>query len=122
MAVRSYFELLSKDEKRINVPAGQAVFEAGQPGTEMYILTAGSIELRAKDRTLERVEAGGVFGEMALIDAEPRSASALAVTDCELVPIDTKRFEFMLSRMPFFATEVMRVMARRLRQNLESAG
>ena len=122
MVARSYFELLSKDEKRINVPAGHTVFEAGQPGTEMYILTAGSIELRAKDRTLERVEPGGVFGEMALIDAEPRSATALAVTDCELVPIDTKRFEFMLSRMPFFATEVMRVMARRLRQNLESAG
>jgi CRP-like cAMP-binding protein len=122
MAARSYFELLSKDEKRINVPAGHAVFEAGQPGTEMYILTAGSIELRVKDRTLERVEPGGVFGEMALIDAEPRSASALAVTDCELVPIDTKRFEFMLGRMPFFATEVMRVMARRLRQNLASAG
>ena len=44
--VRSYFELLSKDEKRIHVGAGQVVFEAGQPGTEMYILTAGSVELR----------------------------------------------------------------------------
>jgi|SRR5262245_15004585 CRP/FNR family transcriptional regulator, cyclic AMP receptor protein len=115
---RSYFELLSKDEKRINVAAGQAVFEAGQAGNEMYILTAGSVELRAKDRTLEKVEPGGVFGEMALIDSEPRSASAIALTDCELVPIDNKRFEFMLSRMPFFATEVMRVMARRLRQSV----
>lgn len=116
---RSYFELLAKDDKRINVPAGKPVFEAGQPGTEMYILTAGSVELRAKDRTLETVKPGGVFGEMALIDSEPRSASAIAVTDSELVAIDTKRFEFMLSRMPFFATEVMRVMARRLRQSVE---
>ena len=85
----------------------------------MYVLTAGSVELRAKNRVLERVEPGGVFGEMALIDSEPRSASAVAVTDCALVPIDTKRFEFMLSHMPFFATEVMRVMALRLRQGLE---
>lgn len=115
---RSYFELLSKDENRIQIPAGKAIFEAGQPGNEMYIVTAGKVELRADGKVLETLEAGGVFGEMALVDDEPRAASAFAVSDCELVPIDEKRFEFLMGRMPFFALEVMRVMARRLRRSL----
>jgi CRP-like cAMP-binding protein len=114
----SYFELLSKDEHRIQVPAGRAIFEEGQPGSEMYIVTSGRVELRADDRVLETLEAGGVFGEMALVDDQPRSATAVAATDCELVPIDEKRFEFLMGRMPFFALEVMRVMARRLRRSL----
>jgi CRP-like cAMP-binding protein len=115
---RSYFELLSKDENRIQVPAGRAIFQEGQAGSEMYIVTSGKVELRADERVLETLEAGGVFGEMALVDDQPRSASAVAVTDCELVPIDEKRFEFLMGRMPFFALEVMRVMARRLRRSL----
>lgn len=115
---RSYFELLSKDEHRVQVPAGKAIFEAGQPGVEMYIVTVGKVELRADGKLLETLEPGGVFGEMALVDDKPRSASAVAVTDCELVPIDEKRFEFLLGRMPFFALEVMKVMARRLRRSL----
>jgi CRP-like cAMP-binding protein len=113
---RSYFELLSKDENRIQVPAGKSIFEAGQPGSEMYIVTAGTVELRADGKVLETLEPGGVFGEMALVDDQPRSATAVAVSECELVPIDEKRFEFLMGRMPFFALEVMRVMARRLRR------
>src|SRR5262245_14209284 len=115
---RSYFELLSKDENRVQVPAGKAIFEAGQPGSEMYIVTSGRVELRSDGDVLETLEAGGVFGEMALVDDQPRSATAVALSDCELVPIDEKRFEFLMGRMPFFALEVMRVMARRLRRSL----
>jgi len=115
---RSYFELLSKDEHRVAFAAGKAIFEAGQPGVEMYIVTAGSVELRSEGRLLETLGPGGVFGEMALVDDGPRAASAVAKSDCELVPIDEKRFEFLLGRMPFFALEVMKVMARRLRRSL----
>jgi len=115
---RSYFELLSKDENRIQVPAGKTIFEAGQPGSEMYIVTAGQVELRSDGEVIETLEQGGVFGEMALVDDQPRAASAVALKDSELVPIDEKRFEFLLARMPFFALEVMRVMARRLRRSL----
>jgi CRP-like cAMP-binding protein len=52
---------------------------------------------------------------MALIDHSPRSASARAKTDCQLVPIDEARFKYMIQQTPFFAIEVMRVITRRLR-------
>ena len=57
-----------------------------------------------------------IFGEMALIDDEPRSATVIARTDCRLLEVDRRRFEFMVSETPYFALAVMRVMADRLRK------
>jgi len=71
--------------------------------------------------TVETVEEGGLLGEMSLVDDRERSASAVALVDCELVPIDEKRFLFLVQETPFFALEVMRTMARRLRAMNERA-
>jgi CRP/FNR family transcriptional regulator, cyclic AMP receptor protein len=98
-------------------PAGATVFSAGEPGDRMYVVKSGSVVLNAADgRALETVEAGDIFGEMALIDREPRSASAQAGTDCELVSIDKRRFWFLVQETPYFAQVVMRAMAERLRR------
>ena len=59
--------------------------------------------------------ADNIFGEMALIDSEPRSATAVAITDVELVPISEKQFLFLVSQTPYFALRLMRVLAQRLR-------
>jgi CRP/FNR family cyclic AMP-dependent transcriptional regulator len=59
--------------------------------------------------------ADSIFGEMALIDNEPRSATAVAVTDVELVPVAEKQFLFLVSQTPHFALKVMRALAQRLR-------
>ena len=56
-----------------------------------------------------------IFGEMALVDGAPRSATAVAMTDVTLVPVSEKQFLFLVSQTPFFALKVMRVLARRLR-------
>jgi len=53
---------------------------------------------------------------MALIDASPRSATVVAVTDVKLVPVGEKQFLFLVSRTPYFALNVMRVLAQRLRR------
>jgi CRP-like cAMP-binding protein len=59
--------------------------------------------------------ADSIFGEMALIDSEPRSATAVAITDVELVPISEKQFLFLVGQTPYFALKVMRTLAQRLR-------
>ena len=82
----------------------------------MYVVSSGSVTLSIGDRVVETVGPGGLFGEMALIDLEPRSASAVADTDCELVTIDKRRFWFLVQETPYFAEIVMRVMASRLRR------
>ena len=63
---------------------------------------------------------GGIMGELALIDSKPRSASAVAKTDCRLVPLDDKQFIFLVQQTPFFAIRVMRIMAERLRRETQS--
>lgn len=96
--------------------AGAVVFEAGQTGEVMYIVQEGQVEIRAGDRVLETVEPGGIFGEMALIENAPRSASAVTTTGCRLLLVSQKQFLFMVDETPFFAIEVMRSMSARLRR------
>ena len=74
------------------------------------------MSLTAHGSELETVGEGAIFGEMAVIDREPRSATAVAETDCELVAVDKRRFWFLVQETPYFAEIVMRVMADRLRR------
>jgi CRP-like cAMP-binding protein len=70
---------------------------------------------------METLSGGGVFGEMALIDGSPRSATVRAKTDCEVAPINEKTFLFLVHETPFFAIAVMRTLADRLRRMDEGA-
>ncbi len=115
--VRTYVELLMQlEEDSRSFAEGETVFEAGQPGNEMYVVRSGTVELRAGDHVLESVGRAGILGEMALVDDQPRSASAVAASPCELVVIDEERFKLLVQRVPGFALEMMRVMAARLRR------
>lgn len=96
--------------------AGQIIFSDGQPGEVMYVILEGEVDIQASGKGLQTLHSGGMFGEMALVDGEPRSAEAVARTDCKLVPINKKRFAFLVTETPFFALEVMKVMANRLRE------
>jgi CRP-like cAMP-binding protein len=115
----SYFDLFREDESPARHKTGDVIFKIGDSGGPMYVVNAGTVALRVGRELLETVEPGGIFGEMALLDNEPRSATAVAVTDCELAVIDRERFEGALRMVPAFGTEVLRVMARRLRRRTE---
>lgn len=87
----------------------------------MYVVRRGQVAIRLGNLTVETVGEGGLLGEMALIDDSTRSASAVVIEDRELVPIDERRFLFLVRETPFFALAVMRTMARRLRAMNERA-
>ena len=97
-------------------PAGRTVFVEGEPGETMYVVIEGEVELRVKGQTVERLGPGGMLGEMSLVDAAPRSATAVAGTEAKLVPVDRRRFASMICTRPNFAIEIMCVMADRLRR------
>jgi CRP-like cAMP-binding protein len=81
----------------------------------MCVVKSGEVELKVGERVVETVGPNGFFGEMALIEKNPRTATAIALSDCLLVPINQKRFEFMTHEVPFFAISVMKGLSRRLR-------
>jgi CRP/FNR family transcriptional regulator, cyclic AMP receptor protein len=97
-------------------PAGTTIFRAGDTGDYMYVIVEGTVRISLEGRELEMLGPGGVFGEIALIDNGPRSADAVTVADCRLVPIDEHRFKFLVQQTPFFSLQIMRIMAERLRQ------
>ena len=76
---------------------------------------APRVEIRVGGDLVDTHGPGEIFGEMALIDSQARSASFTAKTDCRLVPVDERRFLFMVQQTPFFALNVMQVLADRLR-------
>jgi CRP-like cAMP-binding protein len=115
--VRSYMEaLMALDEAPLKLDPGQVIFSAGDQGREMFVVRTGSVDLRIGDTLLETVGQGGIFGELALVDPAPRSATAVAGPDCTLVLVDASSFKDLVRTVPGLALEVMRVMARRLRK------
>lgn len=106
----------SQFEERQSFGQGRTVFREGEPGDRMYIVVEGQVDILTDGQLLETVESGGILGEMALIDDKPRSARAVARTDCVLTPITRQHFLTLVQRTPLFALQVMRVMAERLRR------
>jgi CRP/FNR family cyclic AMP-dependent transcriptional regulator len=102
----------------VNFPDGGVVFIKGDRGNAAYMVRSGKVEIREGGRVVEAMMRGEIFGEMALIDAEPRSASAVAVGPTELAVIDSDTFHRLVRDDPDFALGVMRLMARRLRATL----
>ncbi|MFN0159424.1 MAG: Crp/Fnr family transcriptional regulator [Bacteroidota bacterium] len=94
---------------------GAKIFQEGEQGEKMYVILKGDVELSVRGKVIAGVARGGILGEMALIDAGPRSATACAKSDCELVVIDEERFLALVHEKPSFAIEVMKVLVARLR-------
>jgi CRP/FNR family cyclic AMP-dependent transcriptional regulator len=97
------------------VAAGGTIFEAGDSGTEMYGIEEGEVELQGGHGVIAKLTTDDVFGEMALVDASPRMATAVATTDTQLAVIDRRLFLFLIHETPTFALQVMSAMADRLR-------
>jgi CRP-like cAMP-binding protein len=97
--------------------AGEIIFREGDPAEELFVVKTGTVEIRLGNRLLDTLPERSIFGEMALIDHGPRSATAVAATDATLVPVGEKQFLLMVSRTPYFALNVMRVLVQRLRSS-----
>lgn len=110
-----FFELFSNNPDIIHVEAGQTLFSEEEEGHLMFVLTKGSAEVIVNNRVVETLQHGNIVGEMGIVSPGPRSATVVASTDCDFVAIDEKRFLYLVQQTPYFATQVMRVLAERLR-------
>jgi CRP/FNR family transcriptional regulator, cyclic AMP receptor protein len=102
--------------------AGSIIFREGDEASELFVIKSGQVRVQIGNRTIRELGAESIFGEMALIDSEPRSATVTAITDVELVPVSEKQFLFLVSQTPYFALKVMRVLAQRLRATNKTFG
>jgi CRP-like cAMP-binding protein len=98
---------------------GATIFSEGTPGDVLYVIMDGVVEVQVQNKFLEILGPGEILGEMALIDSQSRSATAIANSACRLAVIDEKRFLEMVQQTPLFSLHLMRVLAQRLRRTLE---
>jgi CRP-like cAMP-binding protein len=108
--------LFQNDKNIVSFAKGDVIFNVGDPAENMFIVVKGQADVSYNGQIIETVEEGGFFGELALVDSRPRSATVVARIDCKLVPINQRRFTFLIQEHPSFALTIMETMANRLRR------
>jgi CRP-like cAMP-binding protein len=104
------------------VTAGELIYAEGEPGTHMFGIVSGSVELRKGSVVVTTLGTEDVFGERALIDHLPRNLTAVATSETTLAEIDQRLFLFLVHESSTFALGVMKALARRLRDYDELFG
>ncbi len=127
-----FFKLLDGEERtalaavldEANVRKGNTLFKFGDPGDSLYLVRKGEMELFVKDHTGEKIvlavaKPGDMFGELSLLDNGPRTATALALDDTELLVLDRGDLLLFLRKKPDAALDMLTVMGQRMRQTGE---
>jgi len=125
----SLFEQLDDEERGIlaevidliQIKEGQPLFRAGDPGDAMYVVKSGSIELSVKDNAgqkivLHIVEPGELFGELSMLDSKPRTATAIALHETELLELDRDDLILLFKKQPEAALHMMAAMGEMTRK------
>ncbi|MBF5045948.1 DUF1003 domain-containing protein [Aggregicoccus sp. 17bor-14] len=113
--------VLAAQLDEVRVAAGARVFSRGDPGGAIYIVAEGEVEISVEDTTGQRIVfetacRGDFFGELSLLDGDPRSADALAVKETRALRVDRQDLQLLFQRHPGSAMDVLTVMGRRLRE------
>src|SRR5437762_6123774 len=103
---------LSKVIDELKVPEGHTLFQTGDPGDSLFIVRSGQIELFIKDTAGQRIvlttaESGDMFGELAMLDSGPRTATAVAMSDSEVLVLDRDDLVLLFQRKPESALHML---------------
>ncbi|HEX7955196.1 MAG TPA: cyclic nucleotide-binding domain-containing protein, partial [Burkholderiales bacterium] len=109
---RRCFESFGKTQ---NFAELESIFVEGQASDRMYLLVEGEVSLIRNKKTLDIVRSGEIFGEIAVITQQPRSATAMARKFCQALVMDARQFQQALQTTPEFALMLMNIMNNRLR-------
>ena len=124
-----FFKLLGDEDRRalaevvdlIKLEDGETLFRAGEPGESLFLVRSGEVELFIKDTAgqkivLDTVRTGDFFGELALLDAAPRSATAMALTQCELIELDRDDLLLLFGKKPDAGLSMLAAMGKMTRK------
>jgi CRP/FNR family transcriptional regulator, cyclic AMP receptor protein len=95
--------------------AGEAVFVEGEPGDALYLVVDGAVRVHRGARHLAQLGVREVFGEMAVLDSKPRSASVTVLKDAVLLKVARDDFRDVLQERPEIGMGIIQVLSRRLR-------
>ncbi|MEE3717541.1 cyclic nucleotide-binding domain-containing protein [Tumidithrix elongata RA019] len=106
--------------KPISIKEGEALFHEGDKGDSFYMIIHGEAEVKKGEKVMTTLGSGEVFGEMALLNSEPRSATVIASTDMDVYQLKQEHFDDVLLKSPSIANALSRALAKRLRSTTAS--
>ncbi|MHB8329803.1 MAG: cyclic nucleotide-binding domain-containing protein [Acidimicrobiales bacterium] len=112
----SQLKTIRRQVEEITVPAGRVLCEEGSVGREFFFIVQGTATVRRGGRKIASLGPGGYFGELSLLDRQPRSATVLSDTDMTLLVLEQRRFNGLLDAMPALAHKLLVAMAQRIRE------
>jgi CRP-like cAMP-binding protein len=101
----------------VEVGSGETIIAKGDPGTHLYVVATGQVRVHDGDRTVATLGEGAVFGELSVLDPEPRSASVTAVDDTLLFRIGQEALYELMADRPSVAHNIIRFLCRRFRES-----
>ncbi|MEA5593702.1 Crp/Fnr family transcriptional regulator [Rivularia sp. UHCC 0363] len=97
-------------------PPNSSIFQQGEQGQSLYIVVSGKVKIHLNNRTLEVKSQGKYFGEMAVFDTQPRSASATTIDACEFLELTQEQLDDAIEETPEIAVNIIRELSRLIRK------
>ena len=105
--------------KTIFVEAGETIVEEGEDSSDAYIILSGEVEVTKKNRHLATLKENSIFGEIAMVDSRPRTATCTAKTDVTLGQVTRKNYKELLRQRPEAINPLLRIVTDRMRNLTE---
>ncbi|HEY9664699.1 MAG TPA: Crp/Fnr family transcriptional regulator [Allocoleopsis sp.] len=102
--------------EELQFPAKHTIFTQGEEGRSLYVLVSGRVRVHIGNRELAQLEQGTCFGEMAVFDAEPRSASVTTLESCACLMLTQQQLYEAIEETPGIAVNIIRLLSRRIRE------
>ena len=113
--------LIGRASDEVSVPAGKTLVTEGTPGHEFFLILHGEASVRRNGRKVATLKDGQYFGELALLDRRPRSATVVSDTEMNLLVLGQRQFNGVLDAVPALSRKMLAAMATRLREADEKA-
>ncbi len=112
---RQDFKAIVKISKEQKFQSGETIVKKGEEGTGFYLVLEGTVEIRSNGNTLSKLGPGQFFGEMSVVDTQPRSADVVAVEPSRVLFLSAWSFKSLVSERPRIAVKMLQEFVRRLR-------
>jgi CRP-like cAMP-binding protein len=113
-------KVIARSFKELKYESGDVIVRKGEAGIGFYLIADGTVEVRANGRVLSKLGPGQFFGEMALLDDQPRSADVVALEPSRCLALSSWSFKSILSEHPKMAVKLLQESARRSRTNTQN--
>jgi CRP/FNR family transcriptional regulator, cyclic AMP receptor protein len=113
--------MIRKALEEVTVPAGRLLTEQGTIGREFFLIVDGQASVRRNNRKVATLGPGQYFGELALLDRRPRSASVVSDTEMTLLVLGQRQFNAVLDAVPALSRKLLAATATRLRESDDKA-